>query len=158
RAPEPEEPVAALDADARRGAPGPDAAHDQAVLGARGLEAEELPGELVGARGGEGRGGEADVLVAALAPERQHDAVALGVVLDALPEPLWRGHLGPGHFHDRVAAGDAGGLGRALRLRVGYHRSAAYADVQAPLRGPRRWSTCARGRRGCRSRSRSRRS
>src|SRR5439155_20267657 len=69
RAAEAEEPVPTLHADARRRAAGPHAAHEQAVLGARGRDAEELPGELVGARGGEGGGGQADLLVAAVAPE-----------------------------------------------------------------------------------------
>jgi len=131
----PPRPVPPLHADARRRAAGAHAAHEQAVLGARGRDAEELPGELVGARGGEGAGGQADLLVAAVAPERQRDPVALGVVVDALLELLSRGHLAAVHLDERVAARDAGGLGGALGIELGRHHAAADAEVLRQLRG-----------------------
>src|SRR2546421_310198 len=96
-------------AGAGRRAAGTDAAHDQTVVVGRGLEAEDLPGELVGARGGEGRGGDLHLVVAAVAAQRQRDAVALAVVPDALLELVARGHLPSVDARDRVAAHDAGG-------------------------------------------------
>src|SRR3989442_356847 len=119
RAAETEEPVPTLHADARRRAAGAHAAHDQAVLGARGRDAEELPGELVGACGLEGGGGQADLLVAAVAPERQRDPVALGVVLDALLELLSPGHPPPVPLGDPVAAPDARTLARGSGSDLG---------------------------------------
>src|SRR3989449_11550447 len=95
RAAETEEPVPTLHADARRRAAGAHAAHDQAVLGARGRDAEELPGELVGACGGGGRGGQPALPVAAVAPRRPRDPGAPGAALAARLTRLSRSHLPP---------------------------------------------------------------
>src|SRR5207245_7820345 len=68
RAPEAEEPVALLHPDARRRAPRAHPAHDQALVVGHGLETEELPGELVGARDAASRGSAPDALAEAVAP------------------------------------------------------------------------------------------
>src|SRR5262249_54925342 len=80
RAAEAEEPVAANDADVRRRARRPDATDDEPVRVLAHLDAEELPGELVGAGAREGGRPQLDVLVAPVAAERERDPVALGMV------------------------------------------------------------------------------
>src|SRR5262245_54926533 len=90
RAPQAEEAVPRLHADAGGGTPGSHATDLQDVALLRDGEAEEAPGEVVGMGGGEGREPHLVVLLATVAPQRERRTLALAVGVDALVELLAR--------------------------------------------------------------------
>jgi hypothetical protein len=101
---EAEQAVAALHADARRGAAAPDLLEDELALPIGHLDAEPLPGELVGARGGEGGKGELDLLVGAVpAPREGHPRLAAILGCSSRPSGM---QVAPVELRDHVATGE----------------------------------------------------
>src|SRR5262249_16430083 len=130
RAAQPDDAVAALDADAGRGAAGAHTLHGQAVVVLRDLEAEPAPREVVGAGRGERRRTQPHlVLLTVVAAAREADAPALGMVLAALLELLARADVAAVDLGDRIAGGDPRARRRAVRLDLRHHHAVARAEV-----------------------------